>query len=129
MVSGDDAIESEVNQHAPPSGLPQERFLLGDHLPIAPVLLLGQSGLEVNPNEVIACLQPVHLHATRGHLILMAQSQIDLTEHESSQLLQTAQFLFNVGDLNGTWKATAICKENCGGACNTVGLGKRHVLI
>ena len=90
MVSGDDAIESEVNQNAPPSGLPQERFLLGDHLPIAPVLLLGQSGLELNPNEVIACLQPVHLHATRDHLILMAQSQIDLTENESSQLLQTA---------------------------------------
>ena len=90
MVSGEDAIESGLDQNAPPSGLPQERFLLGDRLPIAPVLLLSQSDLAVNPNETIACLQPVHFHATRDHLILMAQSQIDLTANESYKLLQTA---------------------------------------
>jgi hypothetical protein len=90
MVSGEDAIESGLDQNAPPSGLPQERFLLGDRLPIAPVLLLGQSGLAVNPNETIACLQPVHFHATRDHLVLMAQSQIDLTANESAKLLQAA---------------------------------------
>ena len=88
MVSGEDAIESGLEQNAPPSGLPQERFLLGDRLPIAPVLLLGESDLAVNPNETIACLQPVHFHATRDHLILMAQSQIDLTANESAKLLQ-----------------------------------------
>jgi hypothetical protein len=53
-------------------------------------LLLSQSGLAVNPNEIIACLQPVHLHATRDHLILMAQSQIDLTAQESASLLELA---------------------------------------
>jgi len=90
MVSGEDAIESGLDQNAPPSGLPQERFLLGDRLPIAAVLLLGQSGLAVNPNETIACLQPVHFHATRDHLVLMAQSQIDLTANESAKLLQAA---------------------------------------
>lgn len=90
MVSGEDAIDVGLEQNAPPSGLPQERFLLGDQLPIAPVLLLGQSDLAVNPNENIACLQPVHLHATRDHLILMAQSQIDLTENESTRLLNVA---------------------------------------
>ena len=90
MLSGEDAIETGLDQNAPPSGLPQERFLLGDRLPIAPVLLLGQSNLAVNPNEAIACLQPVHLHATRDHLILMAQSQIDLTENESANLLKVA---------------------------------------
>jgi hypothetical protein len=90
MVSGEDAIESGLDQNAPPSGLPQERFLLGDRLPIAPVLLLGQSDLVVNPNETIACLQPVHFHATRDHLILMAQSQIDLTANESTKLLEVA---------------------------------------
>jgi hypothetical protein len=88
MVSGEDTVDSGLDQNVPPSGLPQERFLLGDQLPIAPVLLLGQSDLAVNPNEIIACLQPVHLHATRDHLILMAQSQIDLTEDESAHLLQ-----------------------------------------
>ena len=90
MVSGEDAIDAELEGNTPPSGLPQERFLLGDQLPIAPVLLLGQSDLEIKPNEAIACLQPVHLHATRDHLILMAQSQIDLTASESVSLLQVA---------------------------------------
>ena len=90
MVSGEDTPDSSLGQNDPPKGLPQERFLLGDQLPVAPILLLGQSSLPVDPNAVIACLQPVHLHATRDHLILMAQSQIDLTTEESSQLLQVA---------------------------------------
>lgn len=88
MVSGEDAIDTGLERDTPPSGLPQERFLLGDRLPIAPILLLGQSDLAINPNETIACLQPVHLHATRDHLILMAQSQIDLTANESADLLK-----------------------------------------
>lgn len=71
-------------------GLPHERFLLGDRIPLAPVLLLGQSSLSVDPNLEIACLQPVHLHASRDHLILMSQNQIDLTESESTQLLNAA---------------------------------------
>ena len=90
MVSGEDVVDAGLERDTPPSGLPQERFLLGDQLPIAPVLLLGQSNVAVNPNEAIACLQPVHLHATRDHLILMAQSQIDLTTNESANLLQVA---------------------------------------
>jgi len=90
MVSGEDALDSNSERVSPPSGLPQERFLLGAKLPIAPVLLLGQSDTPVDPNQVIACLQPVHLHATRDHLILMAQSQIDLTAEESIKLLRVA---------------------------------------
>ena len=90
MVSGEDALDLSLGQDNPPAGLPQERLLLGDKLPIAPILLLSQSSLPLNPNEVIACLQPVHLHATRDHLILMAQSQIDLTANESADLLKVA---------------------------------------
>ena len=74
----------------PVQGLPHERFLLGDLVPLAPVLLLGQTAQVVNPSEVIACLQPVHLHATRDHLILMGQNQIDLTQTESAELLKAA---------------------------------------
>ncbi|WP_255532847.1 hypothetical protein [Polynucleobacter sp. CS-Odin-A6] len=90
MVSGEDVVDANPGQGSPPSGLPQERFLLGENLPIAPVLLLGQSDLPLSPDQVIACLQPVHLHATRDHLILMAQSQIDLTVEESKALLRVA---------------------------------------
>ena len=90
MLSGEDALDTLDSQNGPNQGLPHERFLLGKALPIAPVLLLGQSNQAVNPTEVIACLQPVHLHATRDHLILMGQNQIDLTAEESAQLLKAA---------------------------------------
>ena len=90
MLTGEDALDHDPSQNVPPNGLPHERFLLGPRLPIAPVLLLGQSDLELNPAQMIACLQPIHLHATRDHLILMHQNQIDLTEQESAKLLQVA---------------------------------------
>ena len=90
MLSGEDALDMLETKDSPQKGLPHERFLLGELVPLAPVLLLGQSDQAVNPNEVIACLQPVHLHATRDHLILMGQNQIQLTDKESAQLLKTA---------------------------------------
>lgn len=90
MLSGEDALDELESRDSPQQGLPHERFLLGELTPLAPVLLLGQSNQVVNPNEVIACLQPVHLHATRDHLILMGQDQIDLTADESAQLLKAA---------------------------------------
>jgi len=90
MLSGEDGLDELESRDSPLKGLPHERFLLGESVPLAPVLLLGQSDQAVNPNEVIACLQPVHLHATRDHLILMGQNQIDLTSGESAQLLKAA---------------------------------------
>jgi len=93
MLPGEDTIDSGGERamgDRPIKGLPHERFLLGDLTPLAPVLLLGQTSQNVNPSEVIACLQPVHLHATRDHLILMGQNQIDLTRTESAELLKTA---------------------------------------
>ncbi|WP_251375054.1 hypothetical protein [Polynucleobacter sp. MWH-UH35A] len=90
MLSGEDALDELDSKKGPCQGLPHERYLLGNLTPIAPVLLLGQSNLAVDPEQVIACLQPVHLHATRDHLILMGQNQIDLTAEESDQLLKAA---------------------------------------
>ena len=93
MLSGEDAFDSDEEQvigDRPVKGLPHERYLLGNLVPLAPVLLLGQTSQAVNPSEVIACLQPVHLHATRDHLIMMGQNQIDLTQTESAELLKTA---------------------------------------
>jgi hypothetical protein len=89
MLSGEDAYD-DAPPLEPILGLPHERFLLGDRVPIAPMLLLGQSDLSPDPQQIIACLQPVHLHATRDHLILMAQNQIDLTLEESRKLLDLA---------------------------------------
>mgnify|MGYP006274841823 FL=1 len=93
MVSGEDALDIEDGQSlsSPPRGLPHERFLLGEAVPIAPVLLMGQSHQTINPQQYIACLQPVHLHATRDHLVLMAQDQVDLTSEESVLLFNAIQ--------------------------------------
>jgi len=93
MLSGEDALDSEEEPafgDRPVKGLPHERFLLGSHVPLAPVLLLGQTSQAVSPSEAIACLQPIHLHATRDHLILMGLNQIDLTQTESTELLKAA---------------------------------------
>ncbi len=90
MLSGEDVLDEFDSRGGPSQGLPHERFLLGELTPLAPVLLLGQSNQAVNPNQVIACLQPVHLHATRDHLILMGQNQVDLRAEESAQLLKAA---------------------------------------
>ena len=86
MIAGEDTPDPQAER--PPSGLPQERFLLGDRAPIAPILLLGQSDLVIDPQLSIACLQPVHLHATRDHLVLLNQNQLGLTEEESAALLK-----------------------------------------
>lgn len=107
MLSGEDALNDAGDSSSPTEGLPHERFLLGEKTPLAPVLLLGQSKQVVDPTEVIACLQPVHLHATRDHLILMGQNQIDLTVEESTQLLKAVLPLIEE-DFQGS-----ILYENC----------------
>jgi hypothetical protein len=89
MLTGEDVLDEQGGNQAH-HGLPHERFLLGDRVPLAPILLLAQSPLSVDPNLEIACLQPVHLHATCDHLILMGQNQMDLTESESTKLLNAA---------------------------------------
>ncbi len=93
MLSGEDVLEPEADRpirNSPERGLPHERFLLGEKLPAAPILLLGQSNTTIDPNLMIACLQPIHLHATRDHLVLMNQNQVELSNEESAKLLKVA---------------------------------------
>jgi hypothetical protein len=71
--------------------LPHERFLLGDAVPAAPFALLGLQGSAIDSNTVLACIQPVHLHATRDHLVLMHPDHIPLTADESAALLEEAK--------------------------------------
>ena len=90
LLSGDDAVADSL-QNAPTRGLPHERFLLGDAVPTAPFELLGLQGGAIDPNTVFACIQPVHLHATRDHLVLMHPDHIPLTADESAALLEEAK--------------------------------------
>jgi hypothetical protein len=93
LLSGDDAVADSL-QTAPTRGLPHERFLLGDALPAAPFELLGLQGGVINSNAVWACIQPIHLHATRDHLVLMHPDHIPLSDAESAALLAEAKPLF-----------------------------------
>lgn len=95
LLSGDDSIIDSVHD-APTRGLPHERYLLGQTIPAAPFLMLGLQGAQTRLTQTtsMACIQPVHLHATRDHLVLMHPNQIPLTLTESSALLKEAEPLF-----------------------------------
>ncbi len=93
LLSGDDAVADSL-QTMPTLGLPHERFLLGDDVPAAPFTLLGLQGGAIDSSTVLACIQPVHLHATRDHLVLMHPDHIPLTAAESASLLEEAKPLF-----------------------------------
>ena len=107
LLSGDDAVADSL-QNAPTRGLPHERFLLGDAVPTAPFELLGLQGGAIDPNTVFACIQPVHLHATRDHLVLMHPDHIPLSAAESAALLAEAQPL-----LQDEFKAEIIAADPC----------------
>ena len=107
LLSGDDAVADSL-QNAPTRGLPHERFLLGDAVPTAPFELLGLQGGAIDPNTVFACIQPVHLHATRDHLVLMHPDHIPLTADESAALLEEAKPL-----LQDEFKAEIIAAGPC----------------
>ena len=107
LLSGDDAVADSL-QTAPTQGLPHERFLLGDSVPAAPFALLGLQGGAIESNAVLACIQPVHLHATRDHLVLMHPDHIPLTAAESAALLEEAKPLFQ-----DEFKAEIIAADPC----------------
>ena len=105
LLSGDDAVADSL-QSAPTRGLPHERFLLGDAVPAAPFELLGLRGGSIDSNAVLACIQPIHLHATRDHLVLMHPDHIPLTAAESAALLEEAEPL-----LQDEFKADVIAAD------------------
>jgi hypothetical protein len=107
LLSGDDAVDDSL-QTVPTRGLPHERFLLGDSVPAAPFSLLGLQGGAIESNAVLACIQPVHLHATRDHLVLMHPDHIPLTSAESATLLAEAKPL-----LQDEFKAEIIAADPC----------------
>ena len=107
LLSGDDAVADSL-QSSPTQGLPHERFLLGAGVPAAPFTLLGLQGEVIESNAVLACIQPVHLHATRDHLVLMHPDHIPLTAAESAALLEEVKPL-----LQDEFKAEIIAADPC----------------
>ncbi|GMG89480.1 hypothetical protein SGO26_05710 [Cupriavidus metallidurans] len=78
--------------------LPQERWLAGragldtTRVPTAPFMRLADHrGIAPPPTQAAgeggwACLQPVHIHAARDHLVLMHPDQLDIRPDETAAL-------------------------------------------
>ena len=78
--------------------LPQERWLAGragldtTQVPTAPFMRLADRAAAGLPAEAAgtdtgwACLQPVHIHAARDHLVLMHPDQLDIRADEADTL-------------------------------------------
>ncbi len=77
--------------------LPQERWLASQagldtlQVPTAPFMRLADHAAAGSPTDPApeagwACLQPVHIHAARDHLVLMHPDQLDIRAEESDAL-------------------------------------------
>lgn len=74
--------------------LPHERWLAGragldtEQVPSAPFMRLADLGGTApgDPATAWACLQPVHIHAARDHLVLMDPAQLELGAGEAKAL-------------------------------------------
>ncbi|SOY44073.1 conserved hypothetical protein [Cupriavidus taiwanensis] len=87
--------------------LPQERWLAGKagldtaRVPLAPYMRLADSGDAANgapagtagDGQSWACLQPVHIHAARDHLVLMPPGQLGLRQQEATALREAIDAL------------------------------------
>ncbi|WP_455280397.1 hypothetical protein [Cupriavidus necator] len=84
-------------QHDDPflRSLPQERWLAGKagldtaRVPLAPYMRLADSGATAPATadgQAWACLQPVHIHAARDHLVLMPPAQLGIRSEEAAAL-------------------------------------------
>ncbi|UIF87176.1 hypothetical protein [Cupriavidus sp. UYPR2.512] len=75
--------------------LPQERWLAGKagldpiRVPLAPYMRLADHGGTVpatSDGQSWTCLQPVHIHAARDHLVLMPPAQLGIRQQEATAL-------------------------------------------
>ncbi len=95
LLSGDDQLSPEIKELAP-KALPHERFLLGETFPLAAALSKPKQ------NEILSCIEPVHMHATRDHLVLLPLQDLQVSNEEILTLMNEARTVFmeeGLGDL------------------------------
>ncbi|BEI36832.1 hypothetical protein [Polynucleobacter sp. HIN7] len=86
LLPGEDQINHDVERA--PKALPHERYLIGDSFALG-------SALHTNPNnQVQLCIEPVHLHATRDHLVLLPLSELTVSSDEVMILMEEANTIF-----------------------------------
>jgi hypothetical protein len=82
LLSGEDHLNHDIERA--PKALPHERYLIGDSFALGSVL-------HANPNDQVQlCIEPVHLHATRDHLVLLPLSELSISTDEITILMAEA---------------------------------------
>ena len=82
LLSGEDQLNHDIAYA--PKALPHERYLIGDSFALG-------SALHANPNDQIQlCIEPVHLHATRDHLVLLPLAELVIPSDEITTLMEEA---------------------------------------
>ena len=87
LLPGEDQLNHDIANA--PRALPHERYLIGDSFALSSVL-------HANPNNQIQlCIEPVHLHATRDHLVLLPLSELAIPQNELTILMEEANIIFS----------------------------------
>ncbi len=85
LLTGEDQLDHDMERA--PKALPHERYLIGDSFALGSVL-------HANPNNQIQlCIEPVHLHATRDHLVLLPLSELAIPRDEIASLMEEANLI------------------------------------
>ena len=72
------------------NGLAHEQYLLGESFPLAGALAGPESD-----NLQRICIEPVHLHATRDHLVLLQLDPFQIAQEDLSQMMNEASAMFS----------------------------------
>ncbi len=89
LLHGEDRLEEETASLAG-HGLAHEQYLIGKSFPLGAAL----AGQLSDPNQVLMCIEPVHLHATRDHLVLLQLEPFHVPNHDIEQLMNEASSIF-----------------------------------
>lgn len=89
LLHGDDQINDESSAQAG-NGLPHELFLLGRSFPLAAAL----ADQQFNSGDMLICIEPIHLHATRDHLVLLGLDPFKVLQADLEVLMNEASAIF-----------------------------------
>ena len=105
LLSGEDQLNHNVAYA--PRALPHERYLIGDSFALGSVL-------HATPyDQIQLCIEPVHLHATRDHLVLLPLSELSIPADEIPILMGEANTILGeegfspISFNKNTWVYTA----------------------
>lgn len=89
LLDGEDELDHESAQFAA-HGLPHELYLLGQSFALGAAL----AGKQALGQDELICIEPIHLHATRDHLVLLQLDAFNIAADDLKQLMNEASAVF-----------------------------------